>query len=200
MEEAYRPQDTSPLEGIFEDSICNQTSPLESRYGEGLSLSTILCHHAIRPEKTVHNFTIKTKVDKDVPHHLSYVCLRGKENLQDWSLTLSQDGSLNGEFSAEVKVFTLIISIILLLFSPLFILAIFLWGEEMSGLQNAQNSVNAIELKARKILSQQQDFGGRSKSLLKRCLASLEQCSSVAKQCSSNDHEHPPALHGCKLE
>ena len=110
-------------------------SPKKRIFGASLSNKTILCFKAIRPSDPflLTNYTTNTsELIRNETYHLSQMCLRGKNKLQNWKLILALDQSLPRDLSTELEVFEWIIMILIILFLPLIVLKIMPWSEDIA--------------------------------------------------------------------
>ena len=122
------------------------------RFGEGLSGKTILCFLAMRPTNSLINRYLDL-IDPDqvllnnMDYHLAYICMRGKNKLEDWSTIVHKDGTVYSDFSGKVEPFQYIIMVILILFLPLILLKVVPWEEEEN-----KSSINVIMEEAKQYI------------------------------------------------
>ena len=125
-------------------------------FGEGLSTKTIICFQAIRPR-----FSFLTRyLDLiytgehlfDTEYHLSVICLRGKNWLEDWSTTSKLDANVNNNLSSHINIFQYLVMALLILFFPLILLKVIPWEEQQN-----ESSVNLIMENAKNYIFEGED-------------------------------------------
>ena len=116
---------------------------------------SVLCFLAIRPlpsntSQYAHSYNLSLGHSK--MYHLSNVCKRRDNKLQDWLYIIDEDETLSQGLSTVVKNLEYVILIILALFFPLIVLKILPWGDDLSN-NYSQKPVNIIQEMAKLILN-----------------------------------------------
>lgn len=142
----FAPGDSLPNEEDFCGVVFDETST------DKLLDQSTLCFQAIRPVNSIafpfmntFNLSFVPKVN----HHLSYICLRGKNTLEDWCTIMINDNTLNKSLSTELEGFECLIITLLIVFLPFVILRVYPWCGDVS----PSMALNMVKEEAKAVFS-----------------------------------------------